>query len=100
MGEIVDLKGQLAQLEDNQEFVADLCRFSEEILTENQVRKKYRLAESTWSILGENDSLVEKIEAEKIRRIRDGSSKRERAQLLVGPRRHHEFGRRQRQASN
>jgi hypothetical protein len=83
MGEVIDLAGQLAQLEDNQEFVADLCRFSEEILTEKQVRKKYRLAESTWSLLGENDGLVEKIEAEKIRRIRDGSSKRERAQLLV-----------------
>jgi hypothetical protein len=83
MGEVIDLQSQLAQLEDNQEFVADLCRFSEEILTENQVRRKYHLAESSWSILGENDSLVEKIEAEKIRRIRDGSSKRERAQLLV-----------------
>ena len=47
------------------------------------MRKKYRLSESSWSILGENDLLVEKIEAEKIRRIRDGSCKRERAQLLV-----------------
>ena len=65
MGEVIDLTG--AQLEDNQEFVADLCRFSEEILTEAAVRKKYRLAESTWSLLGENNSLVEKIEAEKIR---------------------------------
>ena len=53
MGEVIDLAGQLAQLEDNQEFVADLCRFSEEILTENQVRRKYRLSESSWSILGE-----------------------------------------------
>ena len=83
MGEVIDLAGQLAQLEDNQEFVADLCRFSEELLTENFIRRKYRLSESSWSILGENDSLVEKIEAEKIRRIKDGSSKRERAQLLV-----------------
>jgi hypothetical protein len=83
MGEVIDLQSQLAQLEDNQEFVADLCRFSEEILTENQIRKKYHLAESSWDALGGNDSLVEKIEAEKIRRIRDGSSKREKAQLLV-----------------
>jgi hypothetical protein len=83
VSEVIDLQSQLASLAENQEFVADCCRFSEEILTENQVRKKYRLSESSWSILGENDSLVEKIEAEKIRRIRDGSVKRERAQQLV-----------------
>ena len=53
MGEVIDLTSQLAGLEDNQEFVADLCRFAEEILTEGQVRKKYRLAESSWSALGE-----------------------------------------------
>ena len=29
MGEVIDLTSQLAQLEDNQEFVADLCRFAE-----------------------------------------------------------------------
>ena len=33
--------------------------------------------------LGENDALVEAIEAEKTRRIRNGSTKRERAQKLV-----------------
>ena len=103
MGEVIDLQSQLAQLEDNQEFVADLCRFSEEILTEESDQKEIPLAESSWDALGSNDGLVEKIEAEKIRRIRDGSSKREKAQLLVvkAPdvlERHHEFGRRQRPA--
>ena len=83
MGEVIDLQSQLAQLEDNQEFVADLCRFAESILTEASVRKKYRLSESSWDALGSSDALVEKIEAEKIRRMRDGSSKREKAQLLV-----------------
>ena len=83
MGEVIDLQSQLAQLEDNQEFVADLCRFAESILTEASVRKKYRLSESSWDALGSSDELIEKIEAEKIRRIRDGSSKREKAQLLV-----------------
>jgi hypothetical protein len=82
MGEVIDLQSQLAQLEDNQEFVADLCRFAESILTEASVRKKYRLSESSWDALGSSDGLIEKIEAEKIRRIRDGSSK-EKAQLLV-----------------
>ena len=38
-------------------------------MTEKQVRKKYRLAESAWEALGSNDNPVEKIEAEKLRRI-------------------------------
>ena len=83
MGEVIELQSQLASLTENQEFVADCCRFSEEILTEAALRKKYRLAESSWQALGSDDRLVEMIEAEKIRRIRDGSSKRERAQLLI-----------------
>ena len=83
MGEVVDLHSQLAHLEDNQEFIADRCRFAENILSEAAVRKKYRLADDVWEKLGENDALVEAIEAEKVRRIRDGSSKREKAQLLV-----------------
>jgi hypothetical protein len=81
MGDVVDL--QTARLENDAEFVADLCRFSERILTETQVRKKWRLPDDVWEKLGSNDVLVEKIELEKVRRIRDGSSKREKAQLLV-----------------
>jgi hypothetical protein len=36
-----------------------------------------------WQQLGEDDSLIEKIEDEKLKRCRDGSSKREKAQQLV-----------------
>src|SRR5262245_36110766 len=36
--------------------------------------------DATWAHLGEDDKLVEAIEAEKIRRIRNGSTARERAQ--------------------
>ena len=79
----VDLHGQPAGLEDNQEFIADCCRYAENILSEAAVKKKYRFDEVTWEKLGSNDKLVEAIEAEKVRRIRDGSSKRERAQVLV-----------------
>ena len=39
MDTIVDLHGQLAHLEDNIEFVADLCRYAENILSEAAVRK-------------------------------------------------------------
>ena len=83
MGEVVELHDQLVHLADNQEFIADCCRFAENILTEAAVRKKYRLAESIWEALGNDDILVRAIEAEKLRRIRDGSSKREKSQLLI-----------------
>jgi hypothetical protein len=75
--------GDTANFIDDHEFVVDLCRFSEGIYTEAAIRKKYRLEESDWIALGEDDALVRKIEDEKLRRIRDGSSKRERAQQHV-----------------
>jgi len=51
------------------------------------VKKKYRLEESEWDALGENDELVRAVDAEKVRRIRTGISAREKAQLkfIVAP---------------
>ena len=43
MGEVVDLHGQPAHLEDDLEFVADCCRYAEGILSEEAVKKKYQL---------------------------------------------------------
>jgi hypothetical protein len=82
MGDVIGLDGNPIPIE-NDELIADLCRFSEGILTEKQVRKRHQLAEKIWRRMGKDDALVEKIEAEKIRRIRDGSYKREKAQLHV-----------------
>jgi len=85
MGTVVDLQqSQLDMLKDNLEFVADLCRFAENILTEKQVRQKWHLVTNAmFDALGDDDELIEKVELEKVRRIRDGSSKREKAQLHV-----------------
>jgi hypothetical protein len=84
MGEVVDLPGHSKIPDENDhEFISDLARFADNLLSEAAVKTKYRLAESAWEALGSNDALVEKIEAEKLRRIRDGSTKRERAQVLV-----------------
>jgi hypothetical protein len=80
---VVDLHPQPARPEDDHELIADLCRYAEGVLTEKQVRKRHRLADSVWKSMGEDDLLVERIEAEKIRRVRDGSFKREKAQLHV-----------------
>ena len=69
---------------DNLELITDCCRYSEGILTEKQVRQKYHLVdEATWERLGSEDALVEAIELEKIRRVRSGAAKREKAQALV-----------------
>jgi hypothetical protein len=82
MGDVLNYPNSL--IENLDDFVVDLCRYSEGVLTEQQVRKKYHLlGEDVWQELGRDDSLIEKVEAEKIRRIRDGSTKRERAQQLV-----------------
>src|SRR5215472_14857921 len=69
---------------ENDELVSDLARFSEGILTEKQVRKKWHLFdESAWVAIGEGDLMVEMVEAEQVRRIRNGAAKREKAQLHV-----------------
>src|SRR5262249_49664303 len=68
---------------ENHEFIADLARYAEGLLSEQQVKKKYHFDDATWERLGENDALVEAIEAEKTRRIRNGSTKREKAQLHI-----------------
>jgi hypothetical protein len=87
MGNVVDLHGRSKSFEDDHELIVDLCRFAEGLLSERQVRKRHRLADSAWKQMGEDDALLEKIEDEKLRRIRDGSTKRELAQkhIVRGP---------------
>ena len=83
MGEVVDLHGQPVQLEDDLEFISDLARYAEGLFSEQDVKKKHHLSADTWERLGSNEVLIEKIEAEKVRRIRNGRAKREKAQQLV-----------------
>ena len=82
MGE-VELQDQPAHLEENLEFVADCCRYAENILTEKQVKKKWKFDDATWEKLGSDGKLIEAVELEKTRRVRTGQQKRERAQLLI-----------------
>src|SRR6516164_2764213 len=67
----------------DEEFITDLCRFSEGVYTEAAVRKKYHFTEETWTALGTDDALCERVETEKLRRIRSGATKRELAQLHI-----------------
>jgi len=71
-------------LTDNPSFVADCCRYFEGGMTEAAMRRKYSaLSEKDWERLGNDERLIASVEAEKIRRLRDGSSKREKAQALI-----------------
>src|SRR5215831_5684153 len=72
-----------SSLIDNLEFITDLARYAEGLLSEAAVRKKYRFDEATWARLGEDDELVRAIKEEKTRRIRSGTAKREKAQQHV-----------------
>src|SRR5215813_12034327 len=72
-----------AQLLADTEFVCDLARYAEKLISEKFIRRKYNLTDDAWEQLGNNDELVDAIEAEKTRRIRNGSAKREKAQLHI-----------------
>src|SRR5215467_15849976 len=78
----VPVQPNTTSLVDNSDFVTDLARFAEGLITEKAVRKKWHFDEATWSQLAEDEKLVEKIEATKTARIRGGISARERAQEL------------------
>jgi len=73
---------------DDDEFILDFARLSEGIFTEEFLRKKYHFVDDkTWELLGQDESLIEKIMLEKARRVRSGATKRELAQkhILRGP---------------
>ena len=84
MGAAVELRDHLMPLDSERglELITDLARYAEGLLDEAAVKKIYRFSDEDWDRMGSNDELVEKIQAEKTRRIRNGSSARERAQTL------------------
>jgi len=61
---------------ENHEFVEDLCRYAEGILTEAAVKKKYHFDDAIWESLGSDEELIALVEAEKILRVRNGSTAR------------------------
>ena len=63
MGDIVDLHGQLALLEDD-ELIENLARFADGTLSEAVVKARHHLTNEDWAMLGESDRLVELVEAQ------------------------------------
>src|SRR5258707_8201201 len=82
MGDIVNLHGRSIPLEDD-ELIENLARFADGTLSEAAVKARHHLSEEDWAALGESDKLVELVEACKLRRIRSGATKRERAQIEI-----------------
>ena len=58
MGEIVELHGPPAPTKDDSEFVTDLARFAEAIVSEADIKRKYRFGDEVWAKLGDDDELV------------------------------------------
>ena len=77
-----DLHSQPAPLEDD-ELIENLARFADGTLTEGQVKSRHHLSNEDWAAMGESDRLVELVEAAKLRRLRTGATKRERAQIEI-----------------
>ena len=80
MGDIVDLHGRSIPIEDD-ELVENLARFADGTLSEVAVKARHHLSNEEWAALGESDESA--VEACKLRRIRTGATKRERAQIEI-----------------
>jgi hypothetical protein len=65
-----------------QAFTTDCVRFIEGIVTEEQLRKKYRLDDKEWEALADHEELQRAVGAQKERRIRSGEAAREKAAHL------------------
>jgi hypothetical protein len=86
MADIVDLRTRQPTSHDDSfsaELVQDLARFAEGLVTEKDIKRRYRFDAAVWEELGSNDSLIAAVEDEKTKRIRSGVLKKERAQALV-----------------
>jgi hypothetical protein len=84
MSNVVNMNGLPIDAEQRHDFVCDMARYADGILTEQQVRRKWRLfTDEMFEALGHNEPLIEEIETVKLERIRSGTTKRERAQMLV-----------------
>ena len=70
-----------SSIPDDDELIVDFARYSEGILDEKFLRRKYHFVDDrTWELLGQDESLIEKIELCRARRVRSGATKRELAQ--------------------
>jgi len=82
MGEVIGMRDRSISIEDD-ELIENLARFADGTLSEAAVKSRHHLSDEDWAAMGESDRLVELVEAAKLRRIRTGTTKRERAQIEI-----------------
>jgi hypothetical protein len=82
MGEVIGMRDRSISIEDD-ELIENLARFADGTLSEAAVKSRHHLTNEDWTAMGESDELVELVEACKLRRIRTGITKRERAQIEI-----------------
>jgi hypothetical protein len=70
------------ELTKDEQFILAMAQYADGTLSEKIIRDRYKLDGDQWEKLAENDQLVQRIQDEKIRRIRSGATARERAQQL------------------
>ena len=69
---------------DDDEFILDFARLSEGVYEESYLRTKYHFVDDkTWELLGQDESLIEKIMLLRASRVRSGATKRELAQKFI-----------------
>jgi hypothetical protein len=78
----VPVRSNTTPLIENFELLQDLARYCDGIVTEQNVRKKHRLAESDWEHLGSDEAFIEAIKRCREARVRSGATARERAQKI------------------
>jgi hypothetical protein len=72
----------IANFIDDHDFIVTMARFADGLETRAAVKKRFNFSDEIWESLGSNDRLVEAISRESARRLADGSTARERAQVL------------------
>jgi hypothetical protein len=78
----IPVRSDTTSLINNHELIQNLARYAEDLLSEHDIKKKYRFDNATWTQLCTDEKFIEAVEIERIRRTRLGLTARERAQKL------------------
>src|SRR5262245_20396260 len=85
MGDIVDLRGQPISPhgDTGSDLTVALARFAEGLLTKDDIKRRFGFSDAVWESLGSDEKFIAAVREESLRRMRDGSTKREKAQQAV-----------------
>jgi hypothetical protein len=83
MGDVISLHGKPLSSDVSSELIVALARFSENLLTQEDIKRQFGFSDEVWEALGSDEKFIAAVREESLRRMRDGSSKREKSQQLV-----------------